>query len=438
MSKARAIVDDGFLIGLVFALFLAGKILPFLVVVGILPIIIFWAKEDYLDDEGTKKRLLVPAGLFFLYSVTLLYFYPGLSPDVKRPINPGLELYIVGFSMLLVGYFRSLQIKNLLERFQQVVPLALLTAFLVLSAYMFAGLDGCRVRVAAPWPFVPALIFTTLTFLLLVGWEKQTRFQRLIRLLIVSLSIVVVLAYTGSRGVAAGELLLFAALGVLRLWRRFRSGLPTLVQIGAAVGIGLALSLLTGVVTGCGNFDRWRAISEVQSKDQSQTSIAVPLESVSDIISQPLQSDTALTATAASDRPFSSDEAISIRVSMWRVSLDAIKQAPFFGHGALSLKPIIQDKFGYEHNHNQYLAWLVTGGVFYLAVGLIFLSTPFFISKGLVPSDRAIIILAVTVLWGGAMMFDAFFSLKFYLHYYCLLIGFIFALAKSAAPTNSS
>lgn len=44
---------------------------------------------------------------------------------------------------------------------------------------------------------------------------------------------------------------------------------------------------------------------------------------------------------------------------MWIASLEAVRQAPLFGHGALSLRPIIEDRFHFEHNHNQYLAWLV-------------------------------------------------------------------------------
>ena len=43
IRKVRGMLDDGFLVGLVFALFLAGKIVPFLVLVGVVPIIVFWA-----------------------------------------------------------------------------------------------------------------------------------------------------------------------------------------------------------------------------------------------------------------------------------------------------------------------------------------------------------------------------------------------------------
>ncbi len=123
---------------------------------------------------------------------------------------------------------------------------------------------------------------------------------------------------------------------------------------------------------------------------------------------------------------------------MWATSLKAVRQAPMFGHGALSLRPIIEEKFGYEHNHNQYLAWLVTGGAVLLVVGLFFLSTPALVSIELPPGDRAVVILSVTGLWGGAMMFDAFLNLDFYLHYFSLLLGFLFALITDTAKMHSS
>lgn len=118
---------------------------------------------------------------------------------------------------------------------------------------------------------------------------------------------------------------------------------------------------------------------------------------------------------------------------MWIASLEAVRQAPLFGHGALSLRPIIEGRFHFEHNHNQYLAWLVTGGAVFLVIGLLFLSTPALVSNALAPVDRAVIILSVTGLWGIAMIFDAFLSLDFYLHYFSLLLGFLFALTSDMA-----
>ena len=441
ISKARAIVDDGFLIGLVFALFLAGKIVPYLVLVGVVPIFLFWAKSDYAKPAGMLTRFLLPTVGYFGFCLLLLYAYPGLQPGQQRPNNPDLELYAVAVALLAVGFLRGQQIKMVSARFQAVVPLSLLAAFAVLSAYMFLGINGCRVQVAAAWPFIPGIIFTTLTLLLLLGWEEKTKPQRYLRLLLIALSIVVVLAYTGSRGVAVGQFAVLAAIMLLRCVRRFRSGLPTLSELSAAVAAGLMLCLLVGIATGCRGFSRWPAlldvVSSLEATQSKEPASKTPVETIVGTIVTESQaaavSTTTATTAASSTAALSSDRSITLRLDMWIASLEAVRQAPLFGHGALSLRPIIEDRFHFEHNHNQYLAWLVTGGAVFLVIGLLFLFTPALVSNGLAPVDRAVIILSVTGLWGITMIFDAFLSLDFYLHYFSLLLGFLFALTSDMA-----
>lgn len=444
MLKARKLLDDGFLVGLVFALFLASKIVPYLFCVGVLPILLFWRKIPLSSLTASSLRLFVPVVIYLVYSTSLLYLYPGIDTSVARPGNPGIELYAVAIGMFVLGFLRSLQINELYSRFNLVAPWALICSFFVLSSYFALGLDSCRVKVAAPWPFIPALIFTTLTFLLLIGWERRTKSQRYFRLFLVSLSIVVVLAYTASRGVAVGQFAVLASFISLRFVRRFRNGLPTFCEIVGAAAVGLVICAIVGAASGCANFDRWHAFAGSSLTNQTRETDALILKKDGTIANSPMLSDRPATDEAVTSKlvegsphtGFAADDSISVRLDMWMVSVDAIRQAPVFGHGALSLKTIIQDKFGYEHNHNQYLAWLVTGGAVSLAIGLLFLSTPAIISKGMVPVDRVIMTLAVTGLWGAAMMFDAFLSLKFYLHFFCLLLGFLFALIRSAKMTD--
>jgi O-antigen ligase len=423
ISKMRTILDDGFLVGLVLTLFLAGKILPYFVLVGVLPIGLFWAKSDYAERVTALTGFLLPTMGYFAFCLLHLYAYPGLPPGREPPNNPDFELFAAAIAFLIIGLLRALQIKNIYARFQIVVPLSLLFSFAVLSGYMFIGIDGCRVKVAAAWPFIPAIIFSTLTFLLLLGWERSSKSQRYLRLLLIALSIVVVLAYTGSRGIAVGQFVVFASIGLLRCLRQFKAGLPTLRELFTAIVAGLMLSLLVGLLTGCSNFNRWPALLELFNGPAPKAAV----EAVTGIVVAEDQVPAVSTATERSNTGRSSDTSIALRLEMWIASLDSIRQAPLFGHGALSLRPIIEDRFGFEHNHNQYLAWLTTGGVIFLAIGLLFLSTPVFISNRLAPVDRALVILSVTGFWGVAMMFDAFLSLDFYLHYFSLFLGVLFA-----------
>jgi hypothetical protein len=434
-SKVRAVLDDGFIVGLVFALFLAGKIVPYLVVVGVVPILLFWNKSDYAKSRSAILRFALPAAGYFALCLLLLVFYPGLEPGEKPPRNPDLELYIVAVAMLAIGFLRGQQIKNLYVRFQAIAPWSLAAAFAVLSGYMFLGIrDDCRVRAEAAWPFIPAIIFTTLTFLLLLGWEGLSRRARFLRLALLSLSVVVVLGYTGSRGVAVAQFGVFAAFILLRLSRKFRAALPTAIELLASAAIGALLCLPVQSATGCNNFGRLPTVFDIfRSAYAIDTEASANDAKPGMVVQAGANEGAGVALRAEAERNAAQgagDPSVTLRLDMWAASVEAIWKAPFFGHGALSLRPIIQDRFGFEHNHNQYLSWLVTGGIVFLCVGLLFLFTPYLVSYGLPPANRAVLTLSVTGLWGIAMVFDSFLSLDFYLHYFSLLLGFLFALTS--------
>ncbi|WLR96174.1 hypothetical protein [Shinella sumterensis] len=84
VSKARAIVDDGFLVGLVFALFLAGKIVRYLVWVGVVPIFLFWAKSDYAKPAGMLMRFLLPTVGYSPFAFCFFMHIPAFSPASSR------------------------------------------------------------------------------------------------------------------------------------------------------------------------------------------------------------------------------------------------------------------------------------------------------------------------------------------------------------------
>lgn len=422
----RNVLDAGFIVGLVIALFLGGKIVPYLIVVGVLPIILFWKDTDYVSLRKLPYRLFIPTLLYYCFCIIIYYAYTGLPSGMTPPSNPDIELYGVGLALLIVGYLRSSQIKNISSLFHSIAPYALLGSFGVLSAYMYLGIDGCRVVVAAAWPFIPALIFTTITFLLLLDWEHRSKWQKNLRLMLIALSIVISLAYTGSRGIAIAQFCVIGLLMIASLIPHLKKGLPSCKGLLVAVAMGLSLSACVGAITSCYNFARWPAVFHLLPYNVTFVNMdanANALATNQTVVVDPIPMSV--------DQPTLKDTSIEIRLGMWQVSLDAIYDAPWFGNGSLSLKPIIGETFGYEHNHNQYLAWLVTGGIVLLVIGLLFLSTPIMISNHLDLSNRIIIGLSITGLWGISMVFDAFFSLKFYLHYYSLILGVLFALVSN-------
>jgi O-antigen ligase len=96
------------------------------------------------------------------------------------------------------------------------------------------------------------------------------------------------------------------------------------------------------------------------------------------------------------------DRSIQIRLEMWLISIDLIREKPVIGYGILASQSVIQSFFGqvHEHSHNQYLSWMLSGGFILLILGFYFLTAPVWISKNVVMDDRLIIILATSFFLG--------------------------------------
>lgn len=442
MRQIRNGLDWAFIVGVVFTLVLAGKIVPFLIAVGVVPIPFLLDMVRTKRFELSTARLLMPMGVYFTYSLLTFFIFTGLKPGEAKPVNPDLELYGIAIAMLLVGLIRGLEIGGLRKKFDVAVPWTLLFSFLVLSTMMFFGYrDGCRVQAGAAWPFIPALLFGTMSILSFIGWKDLSAPRRHFRLLLNALAIVVTIAYTGSRGVAVAQVGVLGLMATLYFIPKFRGALPSLLQLLLSVVLGLLLCGLVSFTTGCGAMDRIMPmiktfdILSAHAAEQPTQPAALQPKDAPDALStqQPPNAPPPGTVGAAphsENAIMDTDMSIGIRLEMWKTSLNSIAEAPIFGHGSLYLQHLITERYGFEHNHNQYLSWLVTGGVFGLAIGLLFLAIPWIVSAGLSTPDRLIITLAVSVFWGLAMMFDSYFNLKFYTHFYCLLCGLLYALVN--------
>lgn len=440
--------DFLFIAGLAVALFLGSKVTPLLIVAGVFPIPFLLHVLKKRHFHVSIWTLLTPFGIYFAYSLFVLFFFTGLEASDPLPVNPSLESYSIAIAMLAVGLVRSLQIRNLASLFRRLMPWLLVACFAVLSYMMFAGIrDACRVRGLAPWPFIPALLFSTLTFICLVGWERLAERERWLRVGLLALSIVVSTTYTGSRGVAVAQVGIFGVLLLLSFLPSFAKSMPRWHHLMSATIAGAAISVAIGLATDCGPASRFSSTFETLGRltaqltpTEDQTAPAKQLAPAQEAVPIPDSS-----AQAAAKQPelsqsteVTNDDAIGLRLAMWKTSLTAIQESPIFGHGSLYLQRLIHAAYGFEHNHNQYLTWLVTGGLLQLTLGLIFLAIPWFVSKGLSTADRILLTTGVSLFWGIAMMFDSFLNLKFYTHYFCLLCGVLYALSNSMqerAPT---
>lgn len=435
-----------FLTGLAVALFLGSRVTPLLVIAGVLPIpFLLHALKDR-HYHVSIWTLLAPFGIYFAYSLSIFYFFTGLEETDPLPVNPSLEFYSIAIAMLAIGLVRSLQIRNLANLFRRLMPWLLVACFAILTFLMFAGIrDGCRVRGLTPWPFVPPLLFSTLTFICLLEWAKMDSRERWLRVGLLALCIVVSTTYTGSRGVAVAQAVVFLVLVLLSFLPSLRESTPRWYHLIAATTAGILISVVIGMATDCGPAGRFSSTFEFLGRMTSQLTTSDELTSYPTYPALTTEQAAQTSAPFAATQPetietsgVTDDASIGQRLAMWEASIAAIKQSPVFGHGSLYLQKLITARYGYEHNHNQYLTWLVTGGIFQLALGLIFLAIPWFVSKGLSTADRLLLTTGVSLFWGVAMMFDSFLNLKFYTHYFCLLCGVLYALSNSMQERTST
>jgi hypothetical protein len=442
LDRLWQVSDFLFLAGLAIALFLGSKVTPVLIVAGVLPIPFLMHALKNRHYHVSIWALLIPFGIYFAYGLLTLFFFTGLEPSDPRPVNPSLESYAIAIAMLVVGLVRGLQVRHLADLFRRLMPWLLVACFLILSYMMFAGIrDACRVRGLAPWPFIPALLFSTLTFICLVGWERLTISERWLRVALMALSIVVSTTYTGSRGVAVAQVGVFGIIFLLGVLPSLKGRVPNFGHMATAASTGLLISFLVGIATDCGPASRFSSTFETIETMALQFTAGGGEETATPVAPAPetgygsattAPGQAAETETGSNDpATVSKDEAIDHRLAMWQASVEAIVKRPLLGHGSLYLQKLIHATYGYEHNHNQYLTWLVTGGVFQLALGLFFLAIPWSVSKGLSTADRILLTTGVSLFWGMAMMFDSFLNLKFYTHYFCLLCGVLYALSNS-------
>ena len=406
-----------------------------IVIFGLLPLII-WPHRIVIGHKDVLiNRLVIPFGIYVSYGILALFLFPGLPPDAPRPANPDLELYLVALLLCAIGVLRASQISSISHKMQTYLPWLLIVVFLVLTTVMLSGEQGCRITALTRLPFIPALVFATLSFLTLLGWSDRQPWERVLRLSLLAMSVVVAAGYTGSRGISLAIGIVLLVLALLAILPRFRTGLPSSAAILMALGVGLLGCWITQEVTGCRIFNRLDTAIRPLSEVRDDTSdVAADTPEISDDTSE-LASDTSdvggdKLAVARAPR----DGSIGLRLEMWRASLDAIRTAPIFGHGSMSQQMIIAERFGLQHPHahNQYLSWLVTGGLVLLVIGCVFLASPAFLSIGMLSADRVIIGTATTALWGLSMVFDSFLSVGYFLHYFCFLLGVILALSNEA------
>ena len=400
----------------------------------------------YLALSGKLKMPSMPllgvAGVFLCYLVTvqiLTVVHTGLPPDVspkERYFFPD-QLHLLGVVIVLTGMLRIANFMDLFAAIRLALPATLVLIFMVLSYLMFMSTtDSCRITGFTFMPFTPALFFSSLTLLSFAGWSRLARAERMVRYALISLSIVVVAAYTQSRGISIALALCLTAMTLFTLVRHRDKAVPNPFLILVSIFAGFLLCGVIEGATGCPavtrTTDTLETMGIVVQDGISKTAALATSETAA-----PAGSETVQPGTNEAARPFSGEVAppelmplpvvaptvgnIFERLRFWKLGWDRFRASPWFGHGVFYEQVLLFEEYGHTHVHDQYLSWLLWGGIPMLCLGFVFLFAAVFFVMRSSKFDALTIILATSAIMAISLVTDSFFRFDVYVFMHILL-----------------
>lgn len=128
-----------------------------------------------------------------------------------------------------------------------------------------------------------------------------------------------------------------------------------------------------------------------------------------------------------------SDRSTGLRLGFAYQGMIALQDNLFFGVGA-HIEPHLAQAVlsGHMHLHNNYLSWLIWGGLITLTAGLIWLFAPVVLIKKSHNFTIAIPYLMIALLWSVSLLFDSFFSWKNFTYVYIALICLGYQISRSS------
>ena len=287
---------------------------------------------------------------YFLYMSILAFVNPVpiTVSDAEAYAYPGFWLILCLITLLLCFRFTIVTINA--SMITSLLFGGVWFSFAVLSLDKLPGVINsyhtCRVSAFYHSPFTPAVFFWAFTLLLFLQWPNFAKRQKAHLMVLVCLAVVVSNAYTGVRFSAITQSLNFAMMFViLFIYEKERKYLLLLILAVLAGGIA---TIAIDAITGCGYIDRLTAVSRMLKEDKNI-----------------------------------SDVSLKSRVGMLSLAIQSAVDNFWTGAGIWSAKELLNAAGFVEFNvHNQYLSWIIWGGVTTLISGLLFLFAPLILIVG--------------------------------------------------------
>lgn len=413
---------------------------------GVLPLLAVPFLWRMARPERRDWLLVVLFGQYALLMILNFWLYEPLEGE-RTSVQDKLVLYGGAVAVLVLVLMRLRLSIDLGSIWRIVAPAVLGTAILLL-AWHYASSPECRVGLLTKDLMIPPLWLGVFTIGLFHGWARLTPAERWLRHLLVAGAFVAMTAFLGSRGgFLALCLSVPAAALLLGAGRTIGQRVRVVATLGVASALGLVLGLALDLRADCGFAQRVAAIAEtitnVDAVEITETVWSDRLEQAAPTEEGPAPAEsatppsgTAEPAPAESTPPpaVTADAGliagVYIRPLLWRAGLEAIGRAPLLGYGYSNEKFLTPGDF--PHFHQQYISWLIWGGVVVLASGMVLLLAPLATFGVRRSRDGAILALAMIVPPA------VYFLIETYLTHTTTILGYPLVLAlyhAMSAPT---
>lgn len=134
-----------------------------------------------------------------------------------------------------------------------------------------------------------------------------------------------------------------------------------------------------------------------------------------------------------------SDTSTAIRLQMLHEGLIELEGHLFTGRGVYMEPYIAREVIGNQkHLHNNYVSWLIWGGIFVLASGLIWLIAPVILISQQGDLNTTVFPLMIASLWSVSLLFDSFFAWNGFTYAYTILICLAYQVFRSKNHDNAA
>jgi len=435
--------------------------------------VVFWLLLLSFIFNPEKWQRISDNALFLLLmlqypiiNILRIYFTPGHDYEIiSSPARYEMWIYCIIALFLATVFFDDKSTHRYARVF---LPFGIILTF-GLAAYQFHMAGNGHIRMWNANVFEAPLFATTLSFIFFAMVNKDQKLTVVFASFLIVLTIILTTSYTGRRGIFVGQVVAVASVGILLLFSgKYKLGATLIATFVTATLVGIVIDLsFSGAFWG-----RLDVIFDLLHENQKEAafalfafyftfflsrflkirqnfqpsrgyllvaSIAAGLILTASIISYMSSFDAfeTIKQTLIHNRNIASQSdpgSTGVRLEFAYQGVMALQDNLVFGLGA-HLEPYLAQAVqgGHLHLHNNYLSWLIWGGLITLTSGLIWLFAPVILISKSRNFTIAIPCLMITLLWSVSLLFDSFLSWKNFTYVYIALICLGYQISRSNA-----